>query len=299
LAEFEIPNKVTTIQDGAFENAINLTGISLPNSITELGQNLFAGCSNLRDVEFSDSLKVIGANAFSGCEKLESFYLPREVRVIQAGAFYNCSSMKKITFESDSKLKVIENATTSNGVFQKTGLDSICIPKSVTTIGTYAFSQSKIQKLSFENGSNCKIIRGGVAQYPRKDQPVYFTDVQSCSGAFSLCTNLKEITIPAVLDTLNSAVFLGCTALTEVNFEENSQITVIAGDGNPHTSGDCYLPYGAFALCTSLKTITIPYTVVNLGISTFFTPPQILHVYDLLPTSSRVGCFVTVPSSHL
>ena len=261
-----------SIEDNAFKNCNNLCQITLPTTITNIGVSAFQSCKSLRVVTIPENLPLtkISENAFSGCEKLESFYLPREVRVIQAGAFYNCSSMKKITFESDSKLKVIENATTSNGVFQKTGLDSICIPKSVTTIGTYAFSQSKIQKLSFENGSNCKIIRGGVAQYPRKDQPVYFTDVQSCSGAFSLCTNLKEITIPAVLDTLNSAVFLGCTALTEVNFEENSQITVIAGDGNPHTSGDCYLPYGAFALCTSLKTITIPYTVVNLGISTFY-----------------------------
>ena len=270
--ELQFFTGLLSIEDNAFKNCNNLCQITLPSTITNIGASAFQSCKSLRVVTIPENLPLtkISENAFSGCEKLESFYLPREVRVIQAGAFYNCSLMKKITFESDSKLKVIESANTSNGVFQKTGLDSICIPKSVTTIGTYAFSQSKIQKLSFEDGSNCKIIRGGVAQYPRKDQPVYFTDVQSCSGAFSLCTNLKEITIPAILDTLHSAVFLGCTALTEVNFEENSQITVIAGDGNPHTSGDCYLPYGAFALCTSLKTITIPYTVVNLGISTFY-----------------------------
>ena len=261
-----------TIEDEAFKNCTNLCQITLPVTITNIGVSAFHNCKSLRVVNIPDSLPLnkISENAFNGCEKLGAFYLPREVRVIQAGAFYGCSSMKKLTFESNSKLKVIESASTTSGAFQKTGLDSICIPKSVTTIGAYAFCESQLQKLSFEEGSNCKTIEGSKAAYPRVDQPIYFSHIQSCDGAFSLCTMLKEVTIPAGIDTLKSAVFLGCTSLGKVNFDENSTIKMIAGDGNPHTSGDCYLPYGAFAFCTSLEQIDIPATVEELGISTFY-----------------------------
>ena len=281
-----------SIEDNAFKNCNNLCQITLPITITNIGVSAFQNCKSLRVVTIPQNLPLtkISENAFNGCEKLESFHLPREVRVIQAGAFYNCSSMKKITFESDSKLKVIENATTSNGVFQKTGLDSICIPKSVTTIGTYAFSQSKIQKLSFEDGSNCNIIQGGsitTDKRPSNGERFYIEDIKSCSGAFSFCRELKEITIPAVIDTLYSAVFLGCTALTNIYFEANSKIKLIDGTGFVN---------GAFSFCSALEYINIPPTIEKLGQSAFYGCDKLKKV--IFTSNSALNCIDSYLCTH-
>lgn len=63
--------------------------------------------------------------------------------------------------------------------------------------------------------------------------------------AFSSCTSLKRVTLPASLRAVNEA-FAGCTALEEINFTS-------ASDG--HT---VELLGGAFSSCTALKSLTLP-----------------------------------------
>lgn len=64
-------------------------------------------------------------------------------------------------------------------------------------------------------------------------------------NAFSSCTSLKRVTLPASLRAVNEA-FAGCTALEEINFTS-------ASDG--HT---VELLGGAFSSCTALKSLTLP-----------------------------------------
>ncbi|MFR9129257.1 MAG: leucine-rich repeat domain-containing protein [Alistipes putredinis] len=82
------------------------------------------------------------------------------------------------------------------GVFSDcTALTSIEIPASVETIEAAAFKGcSSLATVTFENGSQLKTIGGG----------------SYSSGAFSDCTALTSIEIPASVETIEAAAFKGC-----------------------------------------------------------------------------------------
>ena len=63
-------------------------------------------------------------------------------------------------------------------------------------------------------------------------------------NAFNGCEQLTKLNFPSTLITIEQLAFRNCHSLTECTFEENSQLTTI-GDG-------------AFMVCKSLPTLTIP-----------------------------------------
>ena len=66
-----IPDSVTSIEDGAFEDCASLTSVEIPNSVTSIGKSAFEDCASLTSVE-------IPANA-----KLEKDAFPDKRRVVR------------------------------------------------------------------------------------------------------------------------------------------------------------------------------------------------------------------------
>ena len=149
-----------------------------------------------------------------------------------------------------SKLKTVvipANATTiGNSAFEQcASLISIDIPANVETIGTAVFwGCSSLATVTFENGSQLKTIGGG----------------SYSSGAFSDCTALTSIEIPASVETIKASAFKGCSSLATVTFENGSQLKTIEG-GYPSS--------GTFADCTALTSIEIPASVETIEAAAF------------------------------
>lgn len=59
-----IHNKLTTIENSAFENCRLLSEINLPGSINYIGENAFKGCLSLSSVTIPSSVEVIYVNSF-------------------------------------------------------------------------------------------------------------------------------------------------------------------------------------------------------------------------------------------
>lgn len=92
-----IPNSVTKIGSGAFDNCTSLTSIIIPDSVTTIGNCAFRGCSRLESVDIPDSVITIGVQAFCKCTSLLRIIIPDNVTLIKGAAFGNCSSLTSIT----------------------------------------------------------------------------------------------------------------------------------------------------------------------------------------------------------
>ena len=248
-----IPANATTIGNSAFEQCASLISIDIPANVETIGTAVFWGCSSLTTVTFEkgSQLKTIGGGssyygAFSYCTALTSIEIPASVETIGASAFKGCSSLATVTFENGSQLKTIGGGSYSSGAFSDcTALTSIEIPASVETIEAAAFKGcSSLATVTFENGSQLKTIGGG----------------SYSSGAFSDCTALTSIEIPASVETIEASAFKGCSSLATVTFENGSQLKTIEG-GYPSS--------GTFADCTALTSIEIPASVETIEAAAF------------------------------
>ncbi|WP_288707613.1 leucine-rich repeat protein [uncultured Alistipes sp.] len=248
---------------GAFSNCTSLTSIEIPASVETIEKCAFQGCTALTTVTFEkgSQLKTIEGNlvtnaydydivdqkgAFADCISLTCIEIPASVETIWAGAFHGCTALTTVTFEKGSQLKTIEGfswtySRSYSGAFSDcTSLTSIEIPASVEKIGVATFKGcTALTTVTFEKGSQLKEIGDNSL-------------VNSYHGAFTDCTSLISIEIPASVETIGWNAFGNCQALTTVTFEKGSQLKTIWGGSSD---------VGAFSNCISLTSIEIPASV--------------------------------------
>ena len=100
LKSISIPNTVTVIRYGAFDQCLSLETVILSESLSIIETNAFSGCPLISNIDFPSSLTEIGFNAFSSCSSLTSIELPESLTKINENAFNGCSSLKEIVLPS-------------------------------------------------------------------------------------------------------------------------------------------------------------------------------------------------------
>lgn len=100
---FTIPNGVTGIANGAFENCRNLTGITIPKGAKSIGDDVFSNCEGLTSITIPDGVTSIGSSAFYECIALTSAVIPNTVTSIGNNAFLNRNKLKDVYYDGSAE----------------------------------------------------------------------------------------------------------------------------------------------------------------------------------------------------
>ena len=101
----------------------------------------------------------IDTKAFKGDTVLKSLTVPKTVQVIRDGAFENCVNLQTLNFASDSQLSSIGAyafAYTGSDEVTVATIDTVTLPKSVTSLGYALFYNVPVKHFALEDGSLLK-----------------------------------------------------------------------------------------------------------------------------------------------
>lgn len=199
--------EVTSIKYEAFKDYKNLIDITLPSSIRSIGTNAFENDSILVNISLPNNLESLGGGAFAGCISLEEIIIPEKITKIAARLFEGCRNLASIYLGSNV-------STIGDYAFKDTRLIKIELPSSVTNIGNYAFSGTPIQSISIPE--KIKIIPEYCFENCSKLESVDFQRIESIeAGAFMKCNLLNNIHLSENLRYIGDKAFYGCYSLEE------------------------------------------------------------------------------------
>ena len=89
-----LPDTVTCVAAGAFEDCAALRSVTLPRNLEILGSSLFEGCSSLEQVTMPESPVQLDSSAFSGCSSLKTLALPDSITRIENSVFSGCNQLE-------------------------------------------------------------------------------------------------------------------------------------------------------------------------------------------------------------
>lgn len=255
-----MPDTVTNIGGQAFYLCENINKVKLSKNLKTIQNTAFYGCVSLANVEIPDCVEVIEFGAFSKCTSLVDIAIPASVTKIGQCAFEECLSLKKITVNPANKSYCDLNGVLFNK--EKTEIlsypnamsNSYEIPDTVTAIAPFAFAAcNNLTMVKIPNGVktigeyafiNCSALSS-------VNLPKDITEIDT--GVFCRCTSLNTIEIPGSVKKIGVDAFACCESLKNVDMHLGIE----------------KIDDTAFAGCDSLKAITLPESVVYIGVGSF------------------------------
>ena len=210
---------LTSIPEEGFVDCSALKSIVIPESVTSMGQSAFAYCYALTDMTLSKNVTTIPSYCFYACYNLETLVVPEGVQIIDGYAFSSSGLKNVVLPQSLQEL--------ANWAFDSCkSLKYLVIPKNMNSIGKWVTSGSNIDNLFVESGNEiyyspdgcgCIIIKNAnILLYGSNNAHIPSTVMKIEDGAFEGLTSLKEVELPANLQSIGVKAFKGASKLQTV-----------------------------------------------------------------------------------
>jgi len=278
LQSITLPDTITTIKNIGFAGCTSLQSITLPDTITSVEYGVFEGCTSLQSITLPSNLTQIYDTTFSTCTSLTTIVIPSLVTYITYGAFYNCSNLSSITFlgnkptiQINSFYGLPDNATfyyysNTSGWDETTTIDGDgysypLVDLYVNEYSSYGLiyeSDDQITVVGF-NGTQAKLLIPNNVTTITLEVNNTVTHIKIESGVsiiygITYFVLLKEIVINGnTLTSIYDTAFNNCTSLTSINLP-SSLINIGAR---------------AFNECSSLTSIHLPSSLNTVGANIF------------------------------
>ena len=213
------------IKDYAFYGIISLKKVIIEEGVTSIGNeydsaefssSVFSGCTNLTSITIPASVTEIGSQAFQDCFSLAIVYNNSSLN-ITAGSIISNGNVGYYAYEivkpgEEAKGRIEEinnmryyiNDTTQTKValwMLDRAASTVSLEEDTTAINQFAFKYcTNLQTVDFGDNSQLKSIG---------------------DRAFTSCTNLTSITIPANVTEIGYCAFDDCDSLTSVTIESD------------------------------------------------------------------------------
>lgn len=251
-----IPSGLTKLSDTWCHNAECLKSIKLmPNNKNySLYENKFIiGKSSPEKANF-DAL----VTAF---HDITTVVIPSFIQVINKFAFNGCKLLKKVDFESNSKIQVIEQSA-----FLGTPIESFTIPSNLIDfkIG-WCNNAKKLNNIKITSDDNLFFYKNQIIL--RRSSP----DKDNFNTIFFAVRNIKKVKIHNFIEKIEPYAFDGCDEIQTVEISPNSKLESF----EKNSFSDC-----------SIKKITIPSSVKKIGENSFLLCVELKKVE--IPIDSKL-----------
>ncbi len=317
LSEITWHDNITSIGKKAFAYC-EFKSLSLPANLETIAEEAFYSQSDLLWVSIPNKVKTIAKSAFEKSDKLTTVYLGSGLTSIDAYSFYSnavtevrCSaatppaittwaftSATRATaklYVPSGSVETYRNADVWNTFSEIIGID----PVGLEDDGFY-IDGMYYKKL--DGSSNVEVMAPSSSKYadnitiPEKIswQGLSYNVTAINASAFSGCTGLTSITIPAGVATIADNTFAGCTALTKaVLSAETIGIGAFSGCAAlselSFSSNLTAIGTNAFNGCSALTTLTLPAKVATIGEGAFAGCSNIGEIWTMATEPPACG----------
>jgi hypothetical protein len=184
-------------------------------------------------------------DGLSGLNKLLSVKLPKSIKSIASNAFENCTNLNNVEFQPGLE-------TIGNYAFKSCGISDIICPKSLRSIGQYAFQNSSLHSAQFQEGLET-IGYGAFYECNQIDTLEFKKGLKSIESYAFFNSSIKKILLPEGLEFIGYRTFSN-TPLNSITLPE----------------GLLSIGQEAFKQCNSLKRVVFPSSLESLGTSAFY-----------------------------
>ena len=312
IKKITLSNGLEEICEDAFKGCTGLTSLVIPESVTSIGSGAFSGCTGIKNIIIPKKVSFIGKNAFADSPDMDIYCCAAAKPYdwhnewVSEEQFVTWSYNDIFELSSDRKYYIFDYSgrygvkvavpeeykglpvkkIKDNAFFGCGDLKALKISTCITEIAEKALqSSTTLEYVTVSRGSsistdsytavnNC-LIRSGVLIWfgKQSELPTDGTVVEIGSYAFSGCSWLTEITIPAPIRSVNANAFNGCTQLKAVALPKSltgiyttslagcaalETITVDSENTTYKGAGNCVIKIDTGAVVLGCKNSVIP-----------------------------------------